>query len=269
MPNRILKESICRSDQINQLSPFEETMFYRLIVSADDYGRFDGRVAIIKSLLFPLKDSIRADQIEKAINTLSSVELVERYTVAGKPFIRLTGWDRHQTIRAKKSKYPSPDEADAQPQSIESNCKHLQSDASECKQRHANVPVIQSESESNPNAGKKRARFSPPTAEDVVAYAQQAGLHLDAHRFVDFYTSNGWRVGKSPMKDWQAAVRTWVARDKAGGGGASPPAKPAHRVLRDQDYTQREYDTTTGLTGRMAERLQEIRAQPDAKEDPP
>ena len=54
MPNRILKESICSSDSINELSWFEECLFYRLIVNCDDYGRFDGRTAIIKNRLFPL-----------------------------------------------------------------------------------------------------------------------------------------------------------------------------------------------------------------------
>ena len=43
MPNRILKESICRSEEIDSLSWFEEVLFYRLIVICDDFGRYDGR----------------------------------------------------------------------------------------------------------------------------------------------------------------------------------------------------------------------------------
>ena len=123
MPNRILKESICVSDQINQLSWFEEILFYRLMVNVDDYGRYDGRPAIIRSRLFPLKD-VRDKQIEDALGALSSVELVEVYSVDGKPFVRLTGWDKHQTIRAKKSKYPAPD----------SGCENMKSFASKCVQ---------------------------------------------------------------------------------------------------------------------------------------
>lgn len=52
-------------------------------------------------------------------------------------------------------------------------------------------------------------RFAPPTLQEVSEYCRQRQNSVDASRFVDFYTSNGWRVGKSPMKDWQAAVRTW------------------------------------------------------------
>ena len=53
MPNRILKESICRSEEIDSLSWFEEVLFYRLIVICDDFGRYDGRAKIIKGSCFP------------------------------------------------------------------------------------------------------------------------------------------------------------------------------------------------------------------------
>lgn len=109
MPNRIIKESICRSDSIDSLSWFEEVLFYRLIVVCDDYGRFDGRPAIIKGVCFPLKD-IRVEQIEKALDKLSTVGMIWRYNVEDKAFLQLIAWERHQQIRAKKSKYPSPDE---------------------------------------------------------------------------------------------------------------------------------------------------------------
>ena len=52
-------------------------------------------------------------------------------------------------------------------------------------------------------------KFSPPSVEEVRAYCQERQNNVDAERFVDYYTSNGWKVGKNPMKDWKAAVRTW------------------------------------------------------------
>lgn len=109
MPNRIIKESICRSDSIDSLSWFEEVLFYRLIVVCDDFGRFDGRPAIIKGACFPLKDDITKRHISEAIERLSTVGLVRGYEVQGRPYLQLTTWDCHQQIRAKKSKYPSPD----------------------------------------------------------------------------------------------------------------------------------------------------------------
>jgi hypothetical protein len=51
----------------------------------------------------------------------------------------------------------------------------------------------------------------------VDNFAKAKGLDLDAAAFVDFYTAKGWRIGNSPMKDWQAAVRNWVRRQQAEG----------------------------------------------------
>lgn len=62
--------------------------------------------------------------------------------------------------------------------------------------------------------GAPAARFRPPTADEVAAYARERGLAVDAGRFCDFYASKGWRVGRDPMKDWKAAVRGWAARDR-------------------------------------------------------
>ena len=54
-----------------------------------------------------------------------------------------------------------------------------------------------------------RKRFSPPSLEEVTAYCKERNNNVDPERFVDYYTSNGWMVGRQKMKDWKAAVRTW------------------------------------------------------------
>lgn len=64
--------------------------------------------------------------------------------------------------------------------------------------------------------GRVGTRFTPPTLDEVSAYASEKGyLGFEAERFVDFYASKGWMVGKNPMKDWRAAVRGWASRNKA------------------------------------------------------
>jgi DNA-binding Lrp family transcriptional regulator len=68
---------------------------------------------------------------------------------------------------------------------------------------------------------KTNKRFVPPTYDEVNTYCNERGNDVDAQAFVDFYTSNGWKVGNNPMKDWKAAVRTWEKRDK------KKPSKPA------------------------------------------
>ena len=56
---------------------------------------------------------------------------------------------------------------------------------------------------------QKKKSFIPPTPEQVEAYCLERKNKVDAQRFVDYYTANGWQVGKNKMKDWKAAVRTW------------------------------------------------------------
>lgn len=67
---------------------------------------------------------------------------------------------------------------------------------------------------SNDDVGAKRKRFVQPTPEEVESYCKENGYSIDPQRFVDYYTANGWMVGKNHMKDWKAAVRTWVKGDK-------------------------------------------------------
>ena len=136
MPNRILKESVCASDTIDQLSWFEEVLFYRLIVNCDDFGRFDGRPQFIKNRLFPLKDNLTIKAVSTALDSLANAGLVVLYEFEGKPFLYLPTWNAHQSIRAKKSKYPDPTDCSTTHESI-------------CNQVKANVTVIQSNTKSN------------------------------------------------------------------------------------------------------------------------
>ena len=144
MPNRILKESICTSENIQKLSPFEEITFYRLIVNCDDYGRMDARPKILIAKLFPLRN-VREDQIVKAMRSLASAELVSPYEVDGRPFVQIVTWSDHQQIRAKRSKYPAPD----------SICNQMISDDSICPRN----PI---QSESNPNTESESIICSEP-----------------------------------------------------------------------------------------------------------
>ena len=84
------------------------------------------------------------------------------------------------------------------------------------------VTVSDSESDTDtesPSETKKRearARFTPPTVEQVKEYCDERGNGVNPETFVDFYASKGWKVGRNPMKDWKASVRTWEKRDNRG-----------------------------------------------------
>ena len=75
-------------------------------------------------------------------------------------------------------------------------------------------PDIEIEKEIEIDKDKKPLkRFTAPTLEEVKEYCEERKNNVDAERFIDYYTANGWKVGKNPMKDWKAAVRTWERND--------------------------------------------------------
>ena len=63
------------------------------------------------------------------------------------------------------------------------------------------------------NTSKKEGRMARPTLEEVEAEIKARGYHVDARAFIAYYDSNGWKVGKNPMKSWKSALTTWERRD--------------------------------------------------------
>lgn len=86
---------------------------------------------------------------------------------------------------------------------------------------------------------EKIKRFKPPTVEEVRAYCTERGNSIDPQSFVDFYTSNGWKVGKNAMKDWKAAVRTWESRDSK---PQSPNSVRASRHFKHSSESIAEFE---------------------------
>ena len=72
-----------------------------------------------------------------------------------------------------------------------------------------------------------------PTLEEVKAYCKERGNKVDPERWFDYYTSNGWKVGKNPMRDWKAAVRTWERSESKQGNGRK--AKGPHTFFNYEE----------------------------------
>jgi len=157
MPNRIIKESVCTSDTVEQMTWFEECFWHRLIVNCDDYGRMDARPAVLKSRLFPLKERMTLKDVSGALTRLADIGCVVLYECDGHPYLYLPTWEVHQTIRAKKSKYPEP-------------ISNMQASEIICKQMQADVPVIQS----NPNPNPKGNESPLPPLDEFSEPMQEA-----------------------------------------------------------------------------------------------
>ena len=239
MPNRVIKETICTSDKLSSLSDFEFRLWVGLLVSADDAGRGDARPAIIRGRVFPLRERVTIKDVDAALHGLAANGCVSLYTVGGKPYYWFPTWAEHQRLDRAKPKYPSPEDADI--------CSDIDESAADCR----NLPQTAADCGLNPNTNTKEnpntntkgsvcaARFTPPTVEDVQNFISEAGYTVDAQRFVDYYTANGWKVGRNPMKDWKATVRTWASRDSQQQAKAvreNPAHNYAQRKYTDADY---------------------------------
>ena len=72
---------------------------------------------------------------------------------------------------------------------------------------------IEKDIDKDKKSNKGKNKFSPPTLEEVQAYCFERGNNVNPQKWYDHYTSNGWMVGRTKMKDWKAAVRTWENND--------------------------------------------------------
>lgn len=70
------------------------------------------------------------------------------------------------------------------------------------------------EYKNNKNKKNNKSVFKKPSLEEIREYIREKNYNVDAERFYNYYESNGWKVGRNPMKDWQATVRNWASKEK-------------------------------------------------------
>ena len=97
--------------------------------------------------------------------------------------------------------------------------------------------------------GAKRSRFTPPTTEEIQAYCNEKHYNVSPEHFIDYYESNGWKVGRNSMKDWKAAVRNWARRDKENqpkGYNSDYEREPDQK--KERSYSQDEFERLLGIS---------------------
>ena len=232
MPNRILKESICTNEQIDSLTAFEETVFYRLIVNCDDFGRFDGRISVLKGRMFPLKEEkLKLYTLEKAMKSLVRVGLVELYKVEGRPYLQLTGWKRNQQIRAKFSKFPAPEDADTEEMPAnECNGNHMPSSDEHYSEACA-PEIATTQAPSEPAAidlPLNDGTYCGITPSEIENYAK---LYPAVDVMQELRNMVGWLDSNPTKRKTKAGIRRfvngWLSREQDKGG--------AYRKSRGQE----------------------------------
>ena len=95
----------------------------------------------------------------------------------------------------------------------------------------------------------KRKRFEKPTIFDVEKYCIERNNNVDPQHFVDYYESNGWKVGKNSMKDWKAAVRTWERNGYNQSAKSKSNKIDAMNVVKElmEEYEQSATDSKSAI----------------------
>jgi len=245
VPNRIIKESICTSENLNNVSSEAEVLFYRIMVNCDDYGRLDARFSVLRAKCFPLKiDELTDAHISKWLKELSDCALIDIYSVGGQNYLALKTWSSHQQIRAKKSKYPDPN--GSKPVSLENNCKQLIADDNNCPRN-----PIQSNPIRNP-IRKRRARAREESTSSLEDYINKE-LRVD---YPDIDIDNElkkfklyWSEGSRKLQRPKTAFRNWMDKTREfkkeqGNGAYQGSSKRRGTRLPDRNtgYTEPPYD---------------------------
>lgn len=196
---RTIKPEYWTSEQVVDCSTTARLLFIGMWNFCDDAGIHPASAKTLKMRVFP-GDDITTQDVDALVAELVAAGLITGYSVENQQFWRVTGW-KHQRIDKPNYRYPHENGRIPGGENSDSGRRAVEES---------------SPPEGNGMEGKgckgdstTSRRFRPPTADEVAAYVHDRGSGVDAQRFVDHYAAKGWKVGKTPMKDWRAAVRTW------------------------------------------------------------
>ena len=120
--------------------------------------------------------------------------------------------------------------------------------------------VVSNEQQTLPTPTKEKKRrssvFVKPTLEECIAYANEKGFNWDASRFYNYYESNGWRVGRNPMKNWKAAMSSWNTKEPKYPQQSLFPTTNSNQILINNN----NYDTGTSGNAELDSQLAAARA---------
>lgn len=207
MPTRYLKSGIRDSEAIEKLSPLAENLYYRLLVTVDDFGRYDARPPMVKAACFPVKDSINATKTEVLMKELAEHGLIEIYVVENKPYLQMTKWDN--IPRAKESKFPV------------NECNDIQVYATVCDNR-TDAPLTETETETETKTKTKTVNapegVSPEIWDSFVQQRKASRAVITETVIASIQkeaTKAGWSLEQAlaecAARGWRGFKAEWVA----------------------------------------------------------
>ena len=229
MPNRIIKDTLRTSKNVNLLTDFQFRVWVYLITYVDDYGRGSADPELLKGLVFTRRRGVTEQQISKALADLANAGMITLYEVDGESYLYFPNWDKHQRMQTKKSKFPAPDNA--------TRCSTVNHGESPPESNPNPNPNPNPESESE-DSTERQAASAPPvcllplnTGKEYAITAAQVEEWGKLYPAVDIMQAlnamRGWCLA-NPTKRKTARgilsfVNRWLAKEQDQGGTKSKP----------------------------------------------
>lgn len=266
MPSRIFREGVLDSERINRLSKGAEVTFYRLLLVADDFGRFDGRVSVIRSRCYPICRDVQDEHVLGWLQEIQGAGLVHCYVVAGKPYFEILNF--RQRTRAKNSKFPALQDAGGELTDIwlsvdgqlalpvvstptpTPTTKYVSdSDSDYVRRQPAQVGHVSGNGRSGDShkAGKRLATYLDVEEVSDVMYGSLPALWcswaIDERpdlagqvagvwaRFCDHWKALSG--AKGVKVDWEATWRNWVRKESAPRAGRQSALESSNAAVAD------------------------------------
>ncbi len=118
--------------------------------------------------------------------------------------------------------------------SVSEEVKHYNKDNNNNDNKNKDENEYKDKDEKEEN--KTVSGFVPPSWSDVSGYIFDKGLNVSADKFMEYYTANGWMVGKQPMKDWRMTLRNWDKREKNGNKGKTGSKNKSGKGVNGNDH---------------------------------
>lgn len=186
-------------------------IWFKLLVLA---GRTNNCGALTINDTMPYNDEMLATIFRRPLATVRlALQVFEQFGMIEtiNETITIPKWEVHQNVEGMERIREQNRERKRRQRERE---KMLLTDGEDVsRDNHGTVTQQNKKEDIDKNKNKNKSsskKFVPPTLDEVEDYINEKGYSISASKFIDYYTSNGWKVGKNPMKDWKAAVRSWA-----------------------------------------------------------
>jgi hypothetical protein len=226
MPDRIIRESALTSESLARVSDFAERLFFRLTIIADDYGRFNGNVSVIRGRCMPIVPNATEKRIESALEELVHVDSIRLYDVEAKRFGHFVKWTDHQRTRQGKPKFPEPPPfAASRGESPQVAAQVVFENGNENGHGNGATKPKLKRSEKTETLFPEGFELTPALREYVSKKNRENNWHLDAQ--AEFEKFRLYAIDRSTThKDWSIAFQRWILnadRFSSKGTGAEQP----------------------------------------------